>query len=233
MSQSTCTQIRTPRWIISKLRQLLYQHLLIWYMILRYGAAKWLRRLAEAQPLDLPGRRRFLRRNLLLQERLLSVFAPYGHLCQECPSVCCHLRSVPHYEEVDSLTYLLFPDRMVKAPPWKFKHLLVGIAQLSLPGFLLQLIQRLAGGRRTSSSANSGSRAGYSTPPCLALGQEGCLIPGGARPVLCLIYLCGRLLIEMSWRDYWRYFWLSCRYLTGLTVFLRAFSAEMQENLPG
>jgi hypothetical protein len=192
---------------------------------LRYRASKWAYRMAAGRPVDLCSRKKFLAKNMQLQERLWQLFTPFHHLCsRECS--CCISKEIP-YGLVDSALYGISPDQLPINSPFRIPEMARVLWGDSIM-LLIRHCQRFFLGKPASHiEAEPHEQPDH---VCPALSETGCTLPLGMRPVFCVQWICGRFLREMTSREYQRCLMESIRYLAFLTVSLQLVVAEWRQK---
>jgi hypothetical protein len=188
--------------------------------LLRLWAGKRLAAGRAGPPGGNLGRGTFRLKNVELQEELGRLFAPYHRFCPECGSQCCREGEIP-CSELDALLYggprawqsHLLPDPIRESGDrpqfwscFSSQHLYRKLKQFS-PA-------------RPRTAADRGVF-------CPALGDAGCTLPWGERPVICVFCACPQILRAMDWGDYGRYIRINLKYLTHLTRSLQAGGSEL------
>ena len=145
-----------------------------------------------------------------LQEELGRLFAPYHRFCPECGSQCCREGEIP-CSELDALLY---------GGPWAWhSHLLPDPAKQSADRlqfwscFSSHYLYRKLKKFSPVSPRTAADRGVF----CPALGNSGCTLPWGERPVICVFCACPQILRAMAWGDYGRYIRINLKYLVCLT----------------
>ncbi len=155
--------------------------------------------------------------NKAFQDALRQVFAPYYHLCPECGSFCCQEAAIPY----SALDRGLHPELIPGGAPRRGQPGVRKKAGLRRCWRRADLYRKLKFYSRQATFLEPGvERAeddGGARPFCPALGDTGCRLPWGERPVVCVVCSCPDFLGTMSWKDFVRYLWLSGRYLAYLT----------------
>lgn len=192
-----------------QVRRLLRKPLSFWLYLLQSWARTYVDRIPANDPVIEFLRQEILRRNRQFQQQLDPIFTPLNSLCPGCTNNCCLMYLsgkssciIPFYPE-DALMYRGLSQQLAEY----FEKM--ELATLS------QRLGRLF--RRRDSIASPGDLA-YS--PCPYLGEGGCILPWGSRPVRCVLWLCNSFAREMSWPEFLQYLQLSSVYLFNLTWFL-------------
>ena len=206
-------------------RVVVLRFLILWFFLLRYWASKWVRPMAASMTPELSSRRKFLSKNLELQEELRQTFSPVSHLCGKGCS-CCDPKDIP-YGAVDGVLYGISADLVGTKCPLAATEFITAIFWEHV--FLMRRYLKKIYSRKTVYSA------GVAKPQpqgsfCPALSETGCTIRWGRRPTFCVFYLCGEFLRAMEWREFWRYVWVSGRYLLFLTLSLKLVVAEWRQQ---
>jgi hypothetical protein len=197
-----------PR-IHSRLRLFIDQGLELWYHFLDYrmGVRAALPALAGAGP----GRRPdlWLVRTMAFQEQLGNIFAGYREVCCRC-GYCCGIWPAP-FSRLDCLLFGLSPNGRLVYPAPGFALIATRILKWATPRpwWWIWL-------------GHKGPKPAGSRKACPFLTQQGCGLPLGARPALCLIFLCNTLINNLSWHDYRKYVSITGQYLCFLTRLVRA-----------
>lgn len=165
----------------------------------------------------LKSRERFLKKNVELQNELARFYAKYHYLCPSCLG-CCFIPQLP-YLKLDLILYGI-PNRPGFDYPvtdflWYLKAFYLDAFLRWVPVGKPEVCQpEIAKEKRGS----------------VCLGENGCTLPLGQRPIFCILGLCGSFLRNMAWSEYWRCMRLSIRYLVYLTVSLMAIMAEWRQQ---
>jgi hypothetical protein len=150
----------------------------------------------------------FLAENRRRQEELHRVFAPYYRFCPACGSECCREGEIP-YSALDKVFYGL------KASPVRD----CGEKQRDyLSCFRRSYLSRKLK-RFTPAGGPWPGQAECITigPICPGLTEDGCSLPWGERPAVCVFCACPQILTEMDWPDFGCYVWANLKYLIHLS----------------
>jgi hypothetical protein len=164
---------------------------------------------------DLTWRRRFMAKNALLQGELDRFFASYHHLCPACDGCCHHAHIL--YGPLDLLLYGFPPAPSPAATTFPFAGFLEELGHY-MRHYLALPLRRVRGGQPEAGKPKVVRKDQASE----CLGDQGCQIPLGRRPALCMLFACARFLENMDGAAYRRYLRLGCTYLTHLSVALMA-----------
>lgn len=204
-------QRKPDPWIHSPLRSRVDQGLELWFHLFDWRAAAWAGPKAAATLKSWENRGLYLQKNLEFQEDLQEVFFPYRVLCFDC-GYCCSIWPAP-ISRIDCLLYGLSQDSRLVFPSPGFGAIGLRILKWTTPRLLWRFLPGIK------------KRKAPGPPPCGLLTVQGCSLPWGFRPTLCVTFLCATWINHMSWRDYRRYVGITLKYLHFLTRLVRAAAA--------
>ncbi|MBM4275653.1 MAG: hypothetical protein FJ128_07115 [Deltaproteobacteria bacterium] len=196
------------------------QALYTWSGLLQYRAKTKAPDLARSAPRDQAARAVFLRLIRKRQEELADFLGAYHHHCRECGGGCCRVFPVPPFKIHDYLIYDLFPERWAGITKPPLRDLVCLFTWLN-PVLVICQLGRFPGNRAEDRQDLHPKHGFRPEPPsacrCAALGEQGCLLPWGARPEGCLLFNCRLIMDDLSPAAYRRFLWLMARYYALLT----------------